>query len=159
MENSNLEQMSERRDEEPMVNLDLIVSLRGSSTNTTNIGEILQKEVSNSQEKSLARIVDYMLDTREDETNPGYNKDETRLANKIKDWRASAKQTANETSPYLFQIRYLGRNNTLSEPIDPTRYISDYPDMLKEKSKRTDFEELRYNAVDLVAGFIPGAGK
>ena len=160
MANSNLEQLSERGEYEHMADLDFIVSLKGQSGNRGgDLGGVLQKGVENAQEMSLGRIVEYMLDPREDASNPPYNQDEIRVANRIKDWRASAKTSANSDAPDRFEIMYLGRDEVLSNPVEPTSYVSAYPDMIKEKVKRTDFgEEVRYNGVDLIARFVPGGG-
>jgi len=130
----------------------LIISL-----GTMAIGEeiTLEKLVDNGAEKNFGKILDYMLDPREDSLNPAYNSEERELRDRILGWKERAEKDAGS-----FDLMYLRTNGNYSEPLSLDGYISDFNDIIKQKTRRTEFgEELNYEGVDLVAKFEPVGGQ
>ena len=152
--------LTEKVEDSSTENLDFIVSLRGIQIRGTEEYPcgILYKGIKDMRDKTLGEIIEYMLDPSEDELNPAYNEGEIEVKNRIIKLRANAKASEKSVCGcchYLFQISYLRKENQLSDPIKLQSHISDYPDMIKNVSKRTDTgEEIKYEEIDLIAKLI-----
>ena len=116
----------------------------------------LEKNIIGCREKNFGEILDYMLDPREDALNPAYNKEQRDLSYRIKIWKERAIETQYTVSPNIFDLMYVKPDSSLSKPLQLQEYLSDYPDIVKQKTRKTDFgEELRYDGLDLVALYLP----
>ena len=120
---------------------------------------ILTKTVEGAIEKPFGKVLEYMLNPREDSLNPAYEQDQRELADRIRDWKRRAENPADPEHPDRFQLMYRKSNGELSAPVDLNTYIRDYNDLILDKREVGEFEqELKYNGIDLVTKFIPGGG-
>jgi len=115
----------------------------------------LEKIVEDGKNKNFRKILDYMLDTKEDSLNPAYNPEERNLRDDIQNWKSGA-----EGGNGAFDLIYLKQNNEYSEPVSLDNYVRDSNDIIREKTRNSEFgEELKYDGIDLVARFEQVGGK
>lgn len=108
----------------------------------------LEKLIEDCREKNFGKILDSLLDPRQDALNPAYNSEERELRDRIAGWKERAPTTGS------FDLLYIRANGELSEPVRLSETVSSYSDILRQKTRRTEFnEELKYDGMDLVAKF------
>ena len=130
----------------------LIVSLGTLTSGEENLK--LEKLVENGKTKNFRKILDYMLDPKEDSLNPAYNIEEKELRDSIYGWKKNA-----DSGQGGINLRYLKQDNSLSETLDPEGTVCSYTYIIKDNQRTTQFgERVEFKGIDLIASFEPVGG-
>ena len=118
-------------------------------------GEVLSKNFPEGRTATIKKALDYLLDPREDEYNPAYNSEQRELRDGINEWLREAEKGSGH-----FRLMYIRQNGELSDPVNLDDRISDYDDIIRQKTERGQFgEETVYDGVDLIARYHPKGGR
>ena len=135
-------------------NGDMVVTL-GKLQQIGSEEDKLEKTVASCREKTFGKVLDYLLDSGEDSRNTGYSVDQRRLMDQIYRWKEAA-----QSGQGSFDLMYSKPNGAYSEPLSLDSVVRDYPDMVFDKVKRSEFgDPVEYQGIDLVARFEPVNGR
>jgi len=133
-----------------------VVVTLGKIANLGTEDEKLEKTVARCREKTIQKILEYVMDPKEDSLNPAYTPNQRLCRDEIDRWKQQAE--AQQGTMDLMYIKPDG--SSYSTPLSLASVVNDYPDMISEKTRRSEFgESVKYNGIDLIARFEPVNGR